>query len=204
MYEGKKKPSDILVACSANSTVVYFPSDQDFLRLRSISAHAHQQYYSINWIPDGKSVPPTQPRSRVQQHLAGVGVEQMALWLQQHVVIRRISCVLGIPHCQPRPLIQPREAAPKTRGSLYPSNQPPSHTSFTRWEPLLFYGPVSSRDFVCSVYDGGESRSSRCRHSLALLYQACLWTIWEMADGRIMGGSSSASFSSCTVHMNYQ
>lgn len=94
-----KKTFDILVVCYANSTVVYFPLDQDILQLRSISARAHEQYCSINWIPghsiiitDRKSVSTTQPRSRVKQHLAGVGVEQMALCLR-HMLWYEASAV---------------------------------------------------------------------------------------------------------------
>lgn len=116
-WGGRKHP---IFSLRAKLTAVYFPPEQDFLPLRSISACAHQQYCRINWISDHsiiitiwKSVPATQPRSRVKQHLAGVCME----W---HYV--RSACChtenrlqLRIPHCRPRLLLKPHEWLPNPR-----------------------------------------------------------------------------------------
>lgn len=73
LFNGRKQP---IFTLHAILTAVYFPPEQDFLQLRSISACAHQQYCNRNWISGHsiiiggrKSVPTTQPRSRVKNIL---------------------------------------------------------------------------------------------------------------------------------------
>lgn len=93
LFAGRKQP---IFALRAILTAVYFPPEQDFLQLRSISACAHQQYCNRNWISGHsiiitgrKSVPTTQS----EEHLAGVGVEVHIF--ATHVVVRGIICVIG-------------------------------------------------------------------------------------------------------------
>lgn len=167
LFAGRKQP---IFALRAILTAVYFPPEQDFLQLRSISACAHQQYCNRNWISGHsiiitgrKSVPTTQS----EEHLAGVGVEVHIF--ATHVVVRGIICVIGSLIAS-RVFSWSRRSGSQIRGITVSSNQPHSHTFLTLWKALFSYVPSTSRDFVCSLSDGGERQlSRRWRHLLRFI-----------------------------------
>lgn len=204
MKHPRKHP---IFALLAILTAVYFPPEQDFRQLRSISACAHQQYCNINWISGSsiiitgrKSVPTTQPCSRVK-NISQMSVRK-GIMCAAHAVVRQITSVIGIPHCQSRLLLKPCKRLSNPRDHCILKSAPITYV----------HNSVKASHLLCSKLEPGfcllslrwwwEAIVLALEAFAPLYYTKCVMNVNHI--GRIIGVSLSASFCSCRAHVNYQ